>query len=77
MIKRIHVSQVNIRANLKNNTRLPVFTVVTSKWTRKGHSVEVLGPCEFVYSPDKPLGCGARLWASTHSAIRIDGEEIA
>lgn len=76
MKKRIHVSQLNIRKNLKTGSREPVFTVVTSKWTRKGHSIRIDGPSELVYSPDKPLSCGARLWIETNEPIILDAEWI-
>jgi len=36
--------------------------------------VKVLGPAEVIYSPDKPLHCGARLWIETRAELEIDGK---
>jgi hypothetical protein len=27
------------------------------------------GPCRIVYSADKPLACGARVWIETHAGV--------
>jgi len=32
------------------------------------------GPSKIIYSPNKPLGCGARVWIETESEITIIGE---
>ena len=72
MIKRIHVNQHNIRHNKKNpDDPVPVLTVKTSKENIKCNRVKVDGPCEVVYSPDKPLSCGAKVWVETHSDITV------
>jgi len=68
---RIHVNQHKIRSNKKNNLNEPVITVKTSKSNTYGHEVEVLGPSKVIYSPDKPLSCGARVWIETNSAVKI------
>jgi len=62
MKKRIHVSQPRIRTNAKTGSRDPVISVVTSKGTQHAHEVVIKGPSKLIYSPDKPLSCGARLW---------------
>lgn len=71
MITRIHVNQHVIKANRKNGTDDPPLTVKTYKSNTKARSVEIDGPCRVVYSPDKPLSCGATVWietsAPTHS----------
>ena len=36
-----------------------------------GHKVEILGPSKVVYSPDKPLSCGARVWIETEAEVKI------
>lgn len=64
MIKRIHVNQHHIRANSKG-TDLPVLTIKTSKGNVKCNRVEIHGPSTVVYSPDKPLACGAKVWIET------------
>lgn len=76
MIKRIHVNQHNIRFNKKTGSRRPVMSVKTSKKNHTGNSVEISGPCKVVYSPDKPLSCGARVWIETHSEVYLDGVEV-
>ena len=69
MKTRIHVNQHNIRANFKG-ADLPVLTVKTYKENRKCNKVEIDGPSTIVYSPDKPLACGAKVWIETDSTVR-------
>ena len=71
MKKRIHVNQHKIRSNKKNNLNEPVITVKTSKSNTYGHGVEIMGPSKVIYSPDKPLNCGARVWIETDSDVQI------
>lgn len=68
MKKRIHINQHNIRANAKG-AELPVVTVKTYKDNLKCNHVHINGPCELVYSPDKPLACGAKVWIETESDV--------
>lgn len=68
-IKRIHVNQHNIRSNKKNNQNLPPLTVKTTKQNIRAHDVVVHGPSKIVYSPDKPLSCGARVWIETNAHV--------
>ncbi len=71
MIKRIHVNQHIIKRNAKTGEREPVLTCKTSKSNIYGSEVEILGPCRVIYSPDKPLSCGAKVWIETESEIEI------
>ena len=71
MKKRIHVNQHKIRSNKKNNLTEPVITVKTSKANNYGHEVEILGPSKIIYSPDKPLSCGAKVWIETEAEVNI------
>ena len=71
MKTRIHVNQHKIRANKKHGTNDPVITVKTSKSNTYAHEVEVLGPSKIIYSPDKPLSCGARVWIETEGEVKI------
>ena len=71
MIKRIHVNQHRIKANKKHNLNDPVITVKTSKSNTYGHEVVINGPSKVIYSPDKPLSCGARVWIETDSEVQI------
>jgi hypothetical protein len=68
---RIHVNQHILRDNRKTGKRNPVLTVKTSKSNRRAHKVKILGPSELVYSPDKPLSCGAVLWIETTAEVEI------
>ena len=58
----------------KHGTKEPVITVKTSKTNTYGHEVEILGESKVVYSPDKPLSCGARVWIETNAEVKIDGQ---
>jgi hypothetical protein len=69
-ITRIHVNQHNIRANAKG-ADLPVLTVKTSKSNTKCNRVTIHGPSTVVYSPDKPLACGAKVWVETHAEVEV------
>ena len=71
MKTRIHVNQHKIRSNKKHNLNEPVITVKTSKSNTYAHEVEVLGPSKIIYSPDKPLSCGARVWIETEGKVKI------
>ena len=71
MRTRIHVNQHKIRSNKKYNLNEPVITVKTSKSNTYGHEVEVLGPSKIIYSPDKPLSCGAKVWIETEGEVKI------
>jgi len=75
MLKRIHVNQHKIRSNKKYNLNEPVITVKTSKSNTYGHQVKILGPSKVVYSPDKPLSCGAKVWIETEAEVKISNEK--
>ena len=72
MKKRIHINQHKIRANHKNNTNEPVITVKTYKSNEYGHDVQILGNSRVVYSPHKPLPCGAKVWIETEAPVIIN-----
>ena len=71
MKKRIHVNQHNIRRNRKEGTNDPVITCKTYKSNEYGHEVNIQGPSRVVYSPEKPLSCGAVLWIETDSDVVV------
>jgi hypothetical protein len=60
-----------IRKNNKTGERNPVLTVKTSKSNQYAHEVEIDGPSKVIYSPDKPLSCGARVWIETDSEVKL------
>ncbi|MEM9926257.1 MAG: hypothetical protein AAF915_21305 [Cyanobacteria bacterium P01_D01_bin.50] len=35
------------------------------------YEIMSLTPCEIIYQPEKPLGCGAALWVQTHSRVEV------
>jgi len=71
MKKIIHINQHVIKSNYKNNKRDPVITVKTYKSNNYGHQVDILGPSKVIYSPDKPLSCGAKVWIETDSEVIV------
>jgi len=70
----IHVNQHVIKKNRLTGAREPVLTVKTYKNNTYAHDVEILGPSKVVYSPDKPLSCGAHVWIETESRVVLRGE---
>ena len=71
----IHVNQHKIRKNAKHGTDEPVLTCKTYKENLYAHEailrtkdgVEV---ARVIYSPHKPLSCGARVW------IEVDTDTV-
>lgn len=68
----IHVNQHVIKSNSKTGERQPVLTVKTYKSNTYAHTVEINGPSRVVYSPDKPLSCGAKVWIETYANVEVD-----
>ena len=69
----IHVKQHNIKANSKGS-ELPVLTVKDYKQNRKANHAAVVDAdgkalVKVVYSPDKPLPCGAKVWIETEMEV--------
>ena len=62
MKAKIHVNQHKIRNNAKTGKKEPVITVKTYKSNEYASSVSINGPSVLIYSPDKPLSCGAKVW---------------
>ena len=71
-IARIHVNQHVIKANAKNGESNPIFTIKQGGKNTYAHNVKVKGEMELVYSPDKPLSCGAKVWIETRGDITLD-----
>jgi len=72
----IHVNQHNIRHNhrkksIKKGDVRPVLTVKTYKSNIRCNEVSLLGPSKVIYSPDKSLACGARVWVETEDEVII------
>lgn len=69
----IHVNQHNIRANKDGNNR-PVITCKTYKSNNYGHQAIIYDKngeevAKIIYSPDKPLSCGAKVWIETTNKV--------
>ena len=71
-IARIHVNQHVIKANAKYGENNPVFTIKQGGKNTYAYNVRVVGEMELVYSPDKPLSCGAKVWIETRGDIELD-----
>jgi hypothetical protein len=67
----VHVNQHVIKANRKEGRTDPVLTVKTYKSNTYAREVAIHGPSTVVYSPDKPLSCGAHVWIETQSTVEI------
>tara|TARA_R110001583_G_scaffold9651_17_gene45570 strand:+ start:8783 stop:8923 length:141 start_codon:yes stop_codon:yes gene_type:complete len=46
--------------------------VKTYKSNEYGHDVQILGKSRVVYSPNKPLSCGAKVWIETEAPVVIN-----
>ena len=74
--KIIHINQHVIRKNTKTGERNPVITCKTYNTNDYGDKVIIKDKdgdevVTIVYSPDKPLSCGARVWIETRNEIEI------
>lgn len=65
----VHVNMHNIRFNAKHGPLKPVITVKRGKNNTYCNEVEILGPSKVVYSDEKPLSCGARVWIETEAKV--------
>lgn len=74
MKKIVHINQHIIKANSKSGERNPVITCKTYKENIYGYEVEFTNG-KVVYSPDKPLSCGAKVWIETEEPLKILTED--
>ena len=75
MLSRIHINQHHIKHNKKEgNKRKPVITVKNKEGNFYSNRVSIVGGCTVVYSPDKPLSCGATVWIEADGfVVSLDG----
>jgi hypothetical protein len=71
----IHVNQHIIRKNNKNSENAPVLTCKTYKSNIYAHEAIIYGQdgkeaARVMYSPNKPLPCGAKVWIETNNNIK-------
>ena len=69
MKKVIHINQHVIRKNSKTGERQPVITCKTYKDNTYCHEVVINDHTRVIYSPDKPLACGAKVWIETTEEV--------
>ena len=69
----IHVNQHVIKRNGKTGAREPTLTVKQGRKNTYAHEVVINGPSRVVYSPDKPLNCGAKVWIETEAKVDLIG----
>ena len=70
-MKIIHINRNIIQQNAKNGTSEPVCRVQEGNKVSYCMRVKILGPSEMIYSPDKPLECGAKLWIETEAELEL------
>jgi hypothetical protein len=76
MVK-VYINRHVVAANQKSGERKPPITILRSKGQRSyALDVELHGNVRVVYSPDKPLSCGARVWIECDDAIAIEARGI-
>jgi hypothetical protein len=73
----IHVNQHVIRRNAKTGEQEPVLAVKTYKSSVYAHEAVIKDDqgavvARVVYSPDKPLSCGARVWIETNYKVETE-----
>lgn len=70
----IHVNQHVIRANIKSDQQEPPLTVKTYKDNTYASEAVIYDKdgevaAKVIYSPEKPLSCGARVWIETQNEV--------
>jgi hypothetical protein len=75
----VHVNQHIIRRNKKMGQSEPPITVRRSRKVERCNSATIYGvdgqpAARILYSPDKPLACGARVWIEVLGTISTEGE---
>jgi hypothetical protein len=74
----VHVNQHVIKSNRKSGDTAPVLTVKTYKSTDYASEVTIYGQdgleaARVVYSPNKPLSCGAHVWIESQNKVEVNG----
>jgi hypothetical protein len=61
-VARIYINRHIVAANQKTGDRTPPITIMRNGRRVSASEVELIGNSRIVYSPDKPLQSGARVW---------------
>lgn len=72
MKKVIHINQHVIRKNSKSGERNHPISCKTYKSNQYCSEVIINKHTKVVYSPDKPLSCGAKVWIETTEDIKCN-----
>lgn len=70
MKKVIHINQHIIKSNSKKGESEPPITCKTYKSNDYCSEVIINEHTRIVYRPDKPLGCGAKVWIETTEEVK-------
>jgi hypothetical protein len=70
-LKRIHVNQHIVRANIKAGADEPTCTVQWKGKSYVGRDIVVKGVSTVIQRMNKPLSCGARIWVETRAEVEI------
>jgi hypothetical protein len=63
VLVRIIVNRHNVLRNKKHGTRLPIFSIHKSgQKVERSNSINLPEGAKLIYSPGKPLNCGATVW---------------
>lgn len=65
----VHINMHHIKWNISHEDKKPVITIKKDGQNIYCSRAKIAGPCEIIYSPDKPLSCGARVWIETNAEI--------
>jgi hypothetical protein len=69
----VHVARQAIASNMKHGLNEPPLIIRDYRGAERHHEIHFVNPAtdevlgRFVYSPDKPLACGARAWIEMHT----------
>jgi hypothetical protein len=70
---RVYINRHVVAANQKSGEHRPPIIILHSKGRRTyALCVELIGTARVIYSPDKPLSCGARVWIECDDAVAVE-----
>ena len=69
----INVNRGQVDSNRKRGERVPVISARRGRSGKAvyGSTVVVHGQVTFMYRPDAPLPCGARVWAEVFGTVEV------